>query len=198
MKNYLLSLIGWFLILSMNGQTDVSGTIAGQTWTKVNSPYNIVGDTQIAGLEILAGVSVIFTGDFIFEVAGILKALGTEQEPIHFEAGLNVTSWKGILFQNTVPGSKMSWCIIENANSSGIRIIESFPSLEYCIIRNNSTVNSGGGLKISLTIAGSLDINNCIIEKNSTSTNYTIPASDGGGIWVSSEKFYCSIYRLFN
>src|SRR5205823_5891998 len=42
--------------LGVLADTFVSGSIAGQTWTKANSPYRVVGDIQVAVLTINPGV----------------------------------------------------------------------------------------------------------------------------------------------
>lgn len=164
--------------------TFVSGTIVSQNWTASGSPYIVTGDILVAGLTINPGVTVRFAGNFVFEVAGVLNAAGTEQSPIFFTTAGNVVSWKGILFQNSNPGSSMLWCIIVKSNNSGIRIIESFPNLSHCVIRNNQSAVSGGGLKISITLPGELTLNDCEISSNMTPSSYPTPPSHGGGIWV--------------
>ena len=188
MKNLYFLLFFLFAISNLSAQTDVSGTISNQTWTKENSPYRVVGDLLIASLNINPGTTISFTGDYKFEVAGLLEAIGTEIEPIFFTQDSAEVYWNGILFQNTVPGSKLKWCVIEFANNSGIRIIESYPLLMNCILRNNQTVNSGGGLFISNTSPGEFVVDSCMIVNNSTSTNYTMSGSNGGGIYVLADS----------
>ena len=146
--------------------TFVAGTIVNETWTINGSPYCATGDILVSGLTINPGVEVIFLGDYVFDVAGILYAIGNEQDSIRFAKIDTIAGWKGILFQNSVPGTELEWCIIENANTSGIRIMESFPSLNKCTIRNNNSWQGGGGIKISLSNPGDLEIVDCnIINK---------------------------------
>src|SRR5437868_1172953 len=74
-----------------------SGNIVGEVWTKANSPYLIDGDILVAGLQIDPGVQVLFLSNYVFEVAGVLNASGTAQEPILF-ARSGSRQWEGIFF----------------------------------------------------------------------------------------------------
>jgi hypothetical protein len=165
-------------------QTDVSGTVSG-TWTVANSPYRVVSDIQVATLTIEPGVTVTFAGDYVFTVAGVLTASGTEAQPIVFTAD-SPASWKGILFQNSNPGSQLSYCSVTNANSSGIRVIESLPFLSHCTITNCQSGSSGGGLYLSLTIPGDLLIADCTISHNQAPSAWPAPVSHAGGIYVAA------------
>ncbi len=168
-------------------QTEVQGTIVGQVWNKAESPYKVVGDIQVANLVIKAGVQILFDDNYIFDVSGILTAEGTREEPILFSS-LKTTTWKGIRFQNSVPGSKLTWCTVAKANSSGIRIIDSVPVLSNCVIRNNQSANSGGGLYISHSIPDDIVISDCTIANNETSSSHRVARSHGAGIWINSSN----------
>src|SRR6058998_1932365 len=87
--------------------TFVSGTIAGQTWTKANSPYRVVGNIQVAVLTINPGVTVYFESNYVFEVDGFLTAVGSELEPIVFTR-TNGVGWQGIYFNNSYNGSELA------------------------------------------------------------------------------------------
>lgn len=169
--------------------TYVSGTIVNQIWSKSGSPYYVEGNINVASLTIEEGVKVVFLDNYKFEVSGKITAKGTRAEPIYFTQDPVNEGWGGILFQNSPPGSELQWCVIERAVNSGVRIIESTPGLRNCIIRENSTLDSGGGLKIYLsTTSDDLDISNCIIDSNSTKTRYSEPSSYGGGIYIFSKN----------
>jgi len=67
--------------------TDVPGSVISQnaTWTLAGSPYRILGDVQVAAnavLEIQAGVTVIFEGNYTLQ--GNIYANGTAARPIWF------------------------------------------------------------------------------------------------------------------
>ena len=129
-KTYiLLSLI--FLVSAYADTTFVAGgTISGQTWDQANSPYVIEGDVLVASLTIEPGVEVIFRGNFVFEVAGILTAVGTEQDSIRFTKIDSSAGWQGIFFNFSSPGSELAFCKIDSSINSGIRIDSSTPISE--------------------------------------------------------------------
>lgn len=167
----------------MSDTTYVSGSIVSQNWNTAGSPYVVTGNIEIAGLSIDPGVTVLFGGNFEFLVQGVIEAIGDSLQPILFTTKAGVTSWKGIRFQNSNPGSFMKWCIVEKANSSGIRIVESLPNLTKCTFRYNSADPYGGGMSISNnTVVGNLIVTFCKFENNlASSTTYE---AAGGGVIV--------------
>jgi hypothetical protein len=158
------------------GPTYKNGLVVDETWTALDSPYYINGDITVAGLSIQPGVEVQFLGAYTFEVDGILKAQGTADQPISFlRATTNPgVGWKGIFFNEGAPGSFLSNCRIEGATSSGIRMKNSTPTLTNCVIINNSSTGSGGGVDASAQ-NGNLILDHCTLANNSSSTS-------GGGI----------------
>lgn len=116
--------------------TDVSGTIVNQTWTSNNSPYRVVGDIQVAGLTIKPGVTVTFASNYVFEIAGKIKAIGTPELPVLFTA--TNAGWQGLFFNAAQPGCKLVHCIIERSVNSGIRLVSSSPTISDCIIRSSA------------------------------------------------------------
>lgn len=193
MKRYFTRLVVWcffmvlFLPVKLDAQVHKKGLIAGETWTKPNSPYIIDSAILVASLTVEPGVEIRFSGNYVFEVAGILTAKGTACDSVRFTRQATAT-WQGILFQNSIPGTEMAYCVVEYANTSGIRIFESFPNIHDCNIRNSTSANSGGGLKITNTAAAVLEIRNCLIEGNTIATNYTVSESNGAGAWVSASN----------
>src|SRR5205814_9736476 len=105
----------------------VSGTIVSQVWTATDSPYRVVGDVQVAGLTIQPGVTVLMYGNYSFEVAGTLKAIGTPNSPILFTAATG--GWQGLFFNSAQPGCELAHCVIEKSINSGIRIVSCTPSI---------------------------------------------------------------------
>jgi len=161
--------------------TFVSGSMVNQNWRLSGSPYVVTGNITVTGLSIDPGVSVLFAGDYEFLVTGKLEAIGSESAQIIFTTRSGISSWKGIQFQNSLLGSNMKWCIVEKANYSGIRIVESLPSISYCTIRNNSSSSNGGGINISnFTVVGKIVISHSIIENNLNTWQY------GGGCFINS------------
>ena len=103
MRKSFFSLI--FLLSSLSvlwAQTQVSGTIDGETWTKAGSPYLVTGKLTVLQLTIEPGVQVLFSGNYNLKVDGELVARGTASDSIIFasEDG-NASGWKGLLFSST-------------------------------------------------------------------------------------------------
>ena len=159
--------------------TFVSGTIVGQTWTTAGSPYAVEGDILVASLTIEPGVMVIFMGDYEFEIAGVLLAVGTEQDSIKFTKADTIPGWQGIFFNFSVPGSELAFCRIDGSVNSGIRIDNSIPTIDNCFILNNSGTQGGG---INVIDGLSFVLNNSIIINNSISGG---TLRNGGGIYLS-------------
>lgn len=123
--------------------TDKSGMIAGETWTLAMSPIRVVGDITVVNLTIQRGVEVLFTGNYLFDCQGVLHAAGNATNKIWFH-GDTGTTWKGIRFQNSSPGSYMDYCIVQNSNSGGVNVTDSFPIISNCEIKNNTQATGGG------------------------------------------------------
>jgi hypothetical protein len=174
--------------------TDVSGTIVNQVWTTNGSPYRVVGDIQVAKLTISPGVTVLFTSNYVFEVAGRLKALGSPALPILFTA--TNTGSKGLFFNQSLAGCELAHCIIEKATTSGIRIVKCMPLISDCIIRSNTVsvqYSSGGNLLAEAYGGGiatdtSLTLDNCIIHHNEVKITVSAdnPTAIGRGAGVYS------------
>ena len=158
--------------------TPVGGTIAGQTWELVGSPYRVTNDVFVSLLTIKPGVTVLFDGDYSFEVGGFLTATGSLAEPISFTR-TNGGGWKGIFFNNSYDGSLMEHCIVSGAQNSGIRCVSANPVLRLCVLSGNTTASEGGGLYVNnVGYAGSE-----MLVQDCTFTNNTA-AGYGGGVCV--------------
>lgn len=79
----------------------VCGEILTSTWgadtIRVNCNITLQDG---AVLTILPGTCVEFQDNYEFEVVGVLRALGTEAEPILFTAKDTITGWNGIAYKN--------------------------------------------------------------------------------------------------
>ena len=185
MKKIILStliIVIFFYSVPLLAQTEVSGTIANQIWTKSGSPYKVVGDILAAGIEIEPGVTVLFTDDYVFEIAGILTAIGTEQDSIYFTKMDTSSGWQGIFFNNCTPGSELKYCKIDSSINSGIRIINSTISVSNCKIIQNSSLGKGGGINL---FGGKLFLKNSSIIDNSINTTSN---AYGGGLYISEDE----------
>ena len=149
------------------------GTITNQTWTAAGSPYCVLGNINVSSLSIGPGVTVLLNAGVQINVTVRLTTNGTKNQPILFTERTTGQPWAGFLFQNT-SGSVLDHCIIEHANQSGIRIVNSALTIRDCVIRNNWSPGNGGGVDISLA-SGSLTLTRCEIMDNQS-------ASHGGGV----------------
>ncbi|MCC7029591.1 MAG: hypothetical protein IT257_04735, partial [Chitinophagaceae bacterium] len=69
-----------------------AGNISGATWTMAGSPYLVGGNITIGSLNIQPGVEVIMQGFYQIKVNGILRAVGTQAQPITFKIQ-DTTGW---------------------------------------------------------------------------------------------------------
>jgi hypothetical protein len=177
---------------------DVAGTIVDQTWTTNNSPYRVVGDIQVASLDIQPGVTVLFESNYVFEVAGRLKAIGTPDAPITFSTTNG--GWQGIYFNAALSGSRLAHCVIEKAVNSGIRIHRTTPLVSDCTIRSNtataldttSTLLSFEARGAGISTDSPLTLDNCFIHDNTAATeardnNGAAATALGGGVYSSAD-----------
>jgi hypothetical protein len=160
-----------------DGGTPVSPFVLNETWTAASSPYCVTSDVFVVGLTIESNVTVKVCGNYVFEVAGRLQVNGASNAPVVFTPQDPSNGWKGILFSDAVPGSYFNHAIIEGAKQSGVRITNTPPAFTNCIIRNNTTMGTGGGVCAKVPNY-QLVLQGCII------TNNMAPSSGGGGIWV--------------
>ncbi|MDM8526400.1 right-handed parallel beta-helix repeat-containing protein [Desulfococcaceae bacterium HSG8] len=137
--------------------TDVGGIIESYTqWTRDKSPYIVTGNILVkenVRLDIDPGVTVQFktvpiqSAGYYIRVDGILKAQGTEDNPIRFTAEDTDRHWGYILFTDTSTdwneatsiGCILSNCIIEyggNAeDAASVISVDASPLIKNSIIR---------------------------------------------------------------
>jgi hypothetical protein len=201
---------GALILVGISGAqaaTQVSGTIVNQIWTASGSPYEVIGDVLVASLVIRPGVEVRFMGNFVFEVAGSLNAVGEASAMIHFRPSNASVGWQGLLFNESPRGSTLEYCRVEGSKNSGVRILNSLPVIRRCVFAGNSTTNvgSGGGLVATLQ-GGRIEILSCVVTNNRTIGQgsagaglairggtmvvsnsliaHNVSAFIGGGLWV--------------
>jgi hypothetical protein len=194
---------------------DVSGDQWG-IWTRVNSPYNVVGEIRVppeSALVIEPGVVVNFQGHYKFIVDSLatLYAVGTVMDSIYFTTEDTATGWNGVRFMGADRKSRIMYSRLEFGRVTG-----TWPDVNgaailcyYCSpkIKNNTIIHNtarrGGGIccytsspKISNnTITGNSALwggGICCLERSSpTISNNTITANvareAGGGIYCRSD-----------
>lgn len=147
------------------------GLIVAETWNLDGSPYCIAGDIRVSLLTIEPGVEVLIDGAFEIKVLSTISAIGTAEQPILFSAKDPATPWKGLVFQDTPPGSNFTHAIIEDSNNSGVTLNNAVaPIFNNCVIRDNSKTGLGGGINAT-GISGDLELVKCTFTGN-TSTSH--------------------------
>lgn len=176
--------------------TDVEGDV-WSTWTKENSPYNVIGEVRVppeSTLVIEPGVLVDFQGHYKFIVDSLatLLAVGTETDSIFFTCDTltNPDRWHGIRFIYANPSCHISYCRLESgkatgswpdpdANGGAIYCYYSSPTISHNTISGNSAEYGGGGIY-------------CEPGSRSMISNNTITGNSakysGGGIYCSDSR----------
>jgi hypothetical protein len=172
-----------------------SGNVSG-TWSKDNSPYNILGEISIPfgqTLMIEPGVEIIFITYCKLNVQGRVIAVGTKTDSIKFTASNKQSGWHGIRFDQTSDlsdTSKFDFCSFAygNANTGyydsydrcgGAIFIRRFNKVLisnslFEFNRNDGNIESAtGGAAIYIGWAKSV-IKNCTFRNNVGTTDCSI------------------------
>ena len=162
-----------------------TGVVSG-TWAVSGSPFCIQGDIRVGALTIEAGVSVLFEGEFLLSVPGVLTAVGTKSKPITFAPKAQAGAWKGIGFSFSQVGSELAHVVVTGSTDGGIKIENTAvpPILSDCVISGNSRRDGGGGLLVKAS--GPVTLTRCVISENSAD-NKSGGHPRGGGIYVEGE-----------
>lgn len=136
---------------------DVSGDQWG-TWTRDNSPYNVIGEIRVppgSTLVIEPGIVVNFQGHYKFIVDSLatLLAIGTETDSIYFTTHDTATGWHGIRFIHADSNSQIDYSRLQYGKATGdwpdncggaIYCYYSCPTISNNTIRENWAGYLGG------------------------------------------------------
>jgi hypothetical protein len=183
LKKVLLSITLFIILFSSKilfADTIPGGDVSG-IWFADSSPYYINGSITIpAGdtLVIEPGVEVNFLGFYSLTVNGLLDAIGTETDSIHFTTS---TFWRGLNFTNAPDSSKLAFCTIRHSGTfftgmGGINCTNSNPVITHCRISDNYAHDP-----IS-TYAGGIALNNSNAEISWCDISHNRSESHGGGM----------------
>lgn len=151
-----------FTITTRTSEEPVGGTIEGDiTWTN-DKTYKVTSNVGVAPGSILTiqpGTSVKFAGDYSLNIGGTLVALGTQEQPIHFEPYIAGGNWGRIFFddpsldaQVTSEGIYISGNALQHVflsgSTNGIQCSGATPYISWISM-------DGGGLNCGL---GSTDV----------------------------------------
>ncbi len=172
--------MGLIAVYCVSATAQLSGPLSG---TLGPGTFTVVGDISVQSgdsLLIAPGTELNFTGYYVFEINGYLRAVGFENDSIKFQPIHPDSVWGGIGFNNSADdSSRLSYCLITGSDNyvgpsnGGISCIHSSPSIVNCTISGNTGDYDGGG--ISCLENSNPTIENCTISGNS--------ANDGGGIF---------------
>ncbi len=167
------------------------GNITTTTWTAANSPYRIFGNTLVPSgntLTIEPGVDVLFDTYSKLEVAGVLVAVGTEEDSIRFLPGL-ADRWNALLIRPNVnvvqDTSRLSYVRISGSYASayggGLYLAgrtDTPLELEHTVVSGNESGDRGGGIYIA---GGDLNMYRCVVANNLAVNGV---GKKGGGMWL--------------
>lgn len=171
----------------LQADTIPGGDVSG-AWYQSHSPYYINGHITVQmndTLNIETGVDVIFLGYYRFGISGVLEAVGSVSDSVHFLPQDTLTGWQGLYFS----GQKIChlyYCDIRYAYS-GIRLATAKNVyISHCTVAHCRSSNYGGGIFVDLQ--ANLRLSNSIIEQNTAEAN---TGGKGGGIcvWNSDSTF---------
>ena len=125
-KLFTLLLITLLSICAQAATNIPAGNVGAATWNLAGSPYLIAGNITVTStLNIQAGVEVVFLAHAQLKVNGILRAIGSQSQPIVFKRDDTTGwyndatpngGWRGIFFNefNGVDSSLLSYCIVQD------------------------------------------------------------------------------------
>lgn len=133
--------------------------------------YQVIGDIVVAyTLIIEPGVVFIFVGSYYFDVFGCLNAVGTEEDSIIFRSRQGAEAWNGLEIWWPSSSSILKYCKITNSDQCGIVFTDASAIIEDCYINGNSGIGSGAG-GISMGAWSHPTLQSCIIVDNSAISN---------------------------
>jgi hypothetical protein len=177
--------------LLLSAATAVADTIPGGDvsgiWYADSSPYYITGSITVQAADTLViepGVLVNFLGYYSLTVNGLLDAIGTETDSIHFTTS---TFWRGLNFTNAPDSSKLAFCTILHsgtffAGMGGINCTNSNPVITHCRISDNYAHD-----QIS-TYAGGIALNNSNAEISWCDIRNNKSEMCGGGLTITNSS----------
>ena len=167
----------FYTISEVHASTVLSDILTNTTWNAGGSPYFVSNSIHVRSgttLTIQAGTRVTFAGGASLTVDGVLRALGTSNQPVVFTSGKSFPArgdWQGLVFTalSTNSPSVLSNAVVQYAQV-GVNCTGSSPQLV------NSTVQYCSQQGIYLTRSSPL-IQGCTIQQNSAQGIYCYDTS---------------------
>lgn len=193
---------------------DVSGTWSADSVFVTDSIYISPGNT----LVIEPGVRVLFLSWYYFTVndGAVLQAIGTETDSIYFLIAVDGYSTLGIDFLNASSESILEYCYFSHALYSAIALTNSDITIRHCLIEDNSGHYRGGGISAlegsdaliednmirnnrTVQEGGGIycDASSPVIRGNIIEGNRSGPIAAGGGISCSNHSHPLIVNNTF-
>jgi hypothetical protein len=113
----------------------LSGVLGPGTYYVVGSIYVMYGST----LTIQPGTTILFNGDYDFDIYGTFYAIGTETDSIKFLRNGTSSPWNGIDFNSTINDSSLlEYVYVSGSDGGGLYFMGCHPTVSHCLIANNS------------------------------------------------------------
>lgn len=185
-----LSILLFGIISNLTAETVIPGGNVSGTWTAAGSPYLIQGSITIptdSTLNIEPAVEVNFQGIYSLTVNGLLEAVGTETDSIHFIPADTASFWRGIHFSDAPDSSHLVFCTISHVGQMfydlcGIICTNSNPVITHCRISDNTARSAGSNF------AGGITLNNSNPEISWCNIINNVGNMVGGGIRIISSS----------
>ncbi len=135
---------GAYIAMQTLAPDPISGSISGimgPGFYRVDDTLRVETEDS---LTIMPGTTILFDGDVVFEVNGVLLAEGTSIDSILFYPS-TTTNWQGIhLTGDQAGGSRFSYCRMLHATPHAVEISGSSPQFVDTEFRNNNAGNRNG------------------------------------------------------
>ena len=175
---------------NLSADTIVPAGFVSGTWTSAGSPYLIQGDITVhadSTLNIEPAVEVNFQWIYGLTVNGLLEAVGTETDSIHFIPADTASFWRGIHFSDAPDSSHLVFCTISHVGQMfydlcGIICTNSNPVITHCRISDNRARLAGSNF------AGGITLNNSNPEISWCNIINNVGNMVSGGIRIISSS----------
>ena len=160
MKTILILTCALVLVLSLapsaGAQIHLSGPLSGTLAAGEYIVDDHISVDQGQSLTIEAGARLRFAGHYKFNISGLLRALGTEQDSILFtRLSPGITWWSIRFYDSASDSSILQYCRIEYGEATGsypegrgggLDIRSASPTIAHCTLNNNTAPGYGGAV----------------------------------------------------
>jgi hypothetical protein len=194
MRKSVLMIIFSLLYWGLSSQSFIPPGPVNGSWNTKGSPYIIQGDVFVDDSLIIGpGVEVLFMGNYVFEIYGKIRVLGTVSDSVKFSifdtTGIynnTFSGWAGLAIILSDQESELNFCFVEFSQGTGITVFQcsQITEVRNCDIRRNKgdglycaesdltlthtsiRKNSGNGVRFDGFDLSSIHFENFVISEN--------------------------------